>query len=76
MKFSRYAAINTLTAIICVLLSARLVNLQITNGAEYRKKSESRTTRFIELTAPRGEILDRYGRSIVKNRTGYNVYIQ
>ena len=76
MKLDRYKIINTVLFLVFLAIAIRLVNLQIVNGASYKTKSDARTTRQVELTAPRGEILDRYGRSIVKNRTGYNVYIQ
>ena len=75
MKHRRYLACYVLFSFILFMFFARLVNLQVANGAYYREKSDSRTTRSIELAAPRGEILDRNGRAIVSNRTGYNVYI-
>lgn len=75
MKQKRYFAFYILFAFAAVMVVARLVNLQITNGSYYREKSDSRTVRSLELVAPRGEILDRNGRPIVSNRTGYNVYI-
>ncbi len=49
--------------------------MQIINGAEYRVMSDSRLTRDIPVKAPRGEILDRYGRALVTNRIGYSVSI-
>ena len=62
-------------AVAFIVLATRLINLQLANGAYYRLKSDLRTEHSIELLAPRGEILDRNGRPIVSNRTGYNVYI-
>lgn len=75
MKPKRYIAFYVLMILSALIIGARLVNLQVTNGEEYREKSDSRTMRSIELMAPRGEILDRNGKPIVSNRTGYNVYI-
>ena len=75
MNLKRYTAFFVVIAVSFVFIFGRLVNLQIANGNYYRQKSDSRTVRSIELAAPRGEILDRNGRAIVTNRTGYSVYI-
>lgn len=75
MKPKRYTAFYILFAIIAVIILLRLVNLQVTHGEYYREKSNTRTVRSVELVAPRGEILDRNGRAIVKNATGFSVYI-
>ncbi len=75
MKTRRYTALYVVMALIVIMIGVRLVNLQIANGNYYREKSNSRTSRNIELLASRGEILDRNGRPIVVNRTGHNIYI-
>ncbi|MBE7034054.1 MAG: hypothetical protein E7406_07510 [Ruminococcaceae bacterium] len=75
MKPRRYVAFYVLFAVVAVIMTMRLVNLQIAKGSYYREKSNTRATRSVELIAPRGEILDRNGRPIVTNRTAYNVYI-
>lgn len=76
MKTRRYAFLNAMLVIVFLCFALRLCKLCIINGDYYRTKSDARTTRSAELVAPRGEICDRYGRSIVKNRTGYSIYIQ
>ena len=76
MKSKRYIFINIILFAVGVVFAFKLINLQVVRGEYYREKSDARTTRMVELIAPRGEILDRYGKSIVKNRTGYSVYIQ
>ncbi len=75
MKPRRYVSFYVLFALVAIMISVRLVNLQIVNGNYYREKSDSRTVRSIELIAARGDILDRNGRVIVSSRTAYNVYI-
>ncbi len=75
MKPRRYVAFYVLFTIVAIIMTMRLVNLQIAKGSYYREKSNTRTLRSVELIAPRGEILDRNGRPIVTNRTAYNVYI-
>ena len=56
-----------------IILIIQLFNLQIVNGADYRKQSENRTSRKMTVIAPRGEILDRHGDIFATNRDGYNV---
>lgn len=75
MNNRRYIFFYVLLSFTFILFLFRLINLQVANGSYYREKSDSRTIRSVELIAPRGEILDRNGREIVSNRTGYNVYI-
>ncbi len=76
MKNRRYVFFNVILLAVLVLFVSKLINLQLAKGSYYREVSDSRTTRSVELIAPRGQIFDRYGRSIVQNRTGYNLYIQ
>ena len=47
--------------------------MQITHREEYSTVTGSTSTRVAVLKAPRGEILDCYGRRIAINRDGYNV---
>ena len=75
MKPKRYGGFYMLFVIMIVIIVLRLVNLQVTQGAYYREKSNARTLRSVELVAPRGEILDRNGRAIVSNKSGFNIYI-
>ncbi|MBR2499860.1 MAG: hypothetical protein IKB60_02135 [Clostridia bacterium] len=71
----RFRLIYTLIVIFMLTTIWRLFSLQIINGADYRVMSDSRLTRDIPVKAPRGEILDRYGRALVTNRIGYSISI-
>ncbi len=55
------------------LIMLRLWSLQIYHGEEYKRKADSNRMRRQEIAAPRGHILDRYGREIVSNRPSFNV---
>lgn len=59
--------------LLCVI---QLFNLQIVKGEEYREKVVNNLVRAYPIKAPRGEILDRYGRPLVTNSMGYYVRIQ
>ncbi|MBQ4110739.1 MAG: penicillin-binding protein 2 [Clostridia bacterium] len=50
--------------------------LQLIETEKYSSVTESRLTKTIPQKAPRGEILDRYGRPLVSNRMGYAIEIK
>lgn len=71
------AVVIAAAAILLFLLCAiQLVRLQIVNGKEYRKISEDKLYVSMTVKAPRGEISDRYGSTLVGNRTGFSVQIR
>src|SRR4030042_6516427 len=53
------------------LLIMRLWQIQILQGNEYRKLSESNRLRILTIPAPRGIIFDRNGIPLVKNTPYY-----
>ena len=62
--------------LICVILffSFRIYSIQVTNAEEFTDKNDGATSVLTSvLKAPRGEILDCYGRQIAINRDGYNI---
>lgn len=50
-----------------------LYDLQVVHGLEYLERSKRKIANTETVEAARGEILDRYGRVLVSNRTSYNV---
>ena len=72
---NRYIIIYIFILLISALILHRLFSLQIIEGESYRVVSDSRLARSIPIKAPRGEILDRYGRPLVTNRVGYSVAV-
>ncbi len=55
------------------VIVARLWFLQIGSGEEYRSLADNNRVRIRSVRAPRGHILDKYGREIVTNRPLFNV---
>lgn len=55
------------------VMVARLYAMQISGGEEARNIIESRLTLSVQLPAQRGDITDRYGRTMVTSKTGYRV---
>ncbi|MBR6719888.1 MAG: penicillin-binding protein 2 [Clostridia bacterium] len=72
----RYIVLYAVLIIFAIIAIIRLSVLQIVNGKENYEKSLSRTQRTVSISAPRGEIYDRYGRVIVGNRMGFSVEFQ
>lgn len=63
------------TLMMCAII-ARLFSLQIIHGEAYKNMSVQRVTTTTVEKAPRGEILDRYGRPLITNRVGYSLKMQ
>jgi penicillin-binding protein 2 len=61
--------------LVFIVLAARFWQLQIIHGNEYALRAERNRVRIIQLTAPRGTILDRNGRSLVENRPSFNILL-
>ena len=57
---------------IAVIL-ARLWFLQIQSGSKYREKADNNRVRMLDIVAPRGNILDSEGRTIITNRPSFNI---
>ena len=72
-KDSRLNALCIFLASVLVLYSVRLLTLQLFNKQENVIDTSGLTARTATLKAPRGEILDSYGRELAVNREGYNV---
>ena len=63
-----------LLVIAILFYAARIYSLQVVNAEKYTDKNDgAASVRTAVLKAPRGEILDCYGRQIAINRDGYNV---
>ena len=67
--------LSVLLVISLILFTARSYFIQVTNASEYTGVNEkgAASSRSAVLKAPRGEILDCYGRQIAINRDGYNI---
>lgn len=68
-----------LTCLVFAVIMAyvfKLVDFQIVNYQVYADSALSYTASSVKVTAARGEILDRYGRTIASNRMGYAIVLQ
>lgn len=72
-KQTNISVLAIIMVVILIFYSARLYSLQVINADKYSSASGSTSVRTAVIKAPRGEILDRYGRKIAVNRDGYNI---
>ena len=72
-KLGRYALCVVLLVAVFLCYEVRLFQWQIVDGEEYERVSLSSRTDTIEVSAARGQILDRNGQVLAGNRTVYNV---
>ncbi|MDF2592618.1 MAG: hypothetical protein K0S75_2084, partial [Clostridia bacterium] len=60
---TRIDYLNVIIVMIALLLIFRLADLQIVKGDYYKNRAENIRTRTIRIDAPRGTIVDRFGRT-------------
>jgi len=71
----RVAVIGGIALVAFAVIFFRLWYLQVLSGDKYERVANDNQIREIKVQAPRGEIVDREGRVLVENRTGYAVKI-
>jgi penicillin-binding protein 2 len=71
----RRAILKLVIIFMFVALVISLVNLDILQGAKFRRLSDSNCIRLISQSGSRGNILDRNGKIIVDNKISYDVMI-
>lgn len=71
----RYNFILLVFFVIIAAIVLRLAALMIVEGQNYREQAENRIFKNIPLSAPRGEIRDRYGKLLAGNRPSFTVQI-
>ncbi|HEX7278489.1 MAG TPA: penicillin-binding protein 2 [Solirubrobacterales bacterium] len=65
----RVAVLSGVALVLFAILFFRLWNLQVISGDENLAEAKNNRTREFKVIAPRGEILDRTGKTLVDNRT-------
>ncbi|HZK02643.1 MAG TPA: penicillin-binding transpeptidase domain-containing protein, partial [Anaerovoracaceae bacterium] len=73
IKF-RHNQILLVIMILMAVLFIRLFGLTVVEGSEWQEKAESISIKRVYSSAPRGEILDRYGRLLAGNRPSFTVF--
>lgn len=75
-KYTKFIICISLVLVVTFAFTIRLFHLQVVKYDYYKKDSMISSAADIKVEATRGEILDRYGRTIAYNREGYNVIIE
>lgn len=76
LKRSRIAVMVILVFSIIACYIFQLMQYQVSQGDSYRQQSSKSTINTTPIIAPRGEILDRYGRVLATSTISYNVLIE
>lgn len=72
---NRLNVIKLLIMLIFFVMIFKLAELQIVRGDYYKQRSETVRTRNINITANRGNIVDRFGKLLAGNKQSYSVNI-
>lgn len=72
---NRLNIIRLITLFIFMFMIFKLADLQIVKGDYYKQRSETVRTRNINITANRGNIVDRYGKLLAGNKQSYSLSI-
>ncbi|WMM23555.1 penicillin-binding transpeptidase domain-containing protein [Tissierella sp. MB52-C2] len=72
---NRYNIVTYIVIFLMFLLSFRLATLTIVKGDEYRDMADNKRLKEIYVSAPRGEIRDRYGRLLAGNKPSFTVQL-
>ncbi len=75
IKKERLIALGSVLALLLVIYVVSLYKLQIIEGNAYYEENRNYTTTTTTVVAARGNILDRYGRVLVTNKSCYNLII-
>ncbi|GJM16387.1 MAG: penicillin-binding protein 2 [Thermodesulfobacteriota bacterium] len=72
---NRLLIVTVILGLAFLVLGSRLWYLQVLKGDEFAKFSMENHIRVERIPAPRGRILDRYGKELVINRTSFDIYV-
>lgn len=72
----RVAVLSGIALVAFAIIFFRLWYLEVLSGEEYRAQAENNRVREFTVQAPRGEILDSEGRTLVENRTALSLQIR
>jgi penicillin-binding protein 2 len=73
---ARLSVLSVIVAVLFVALSSRLWYLQVLAGDRYGDLAEGNRVRQVVIEAPRGRILDRDGKVLVRNRAAWAVTVK
>ena len=72
----RVAVLGGVGLVLFAIIFLRLWYLEVLSGDQYMAEAENNQVREFTVQAPRGEILDRQGKSLVENRTALALQVK
>lgn len=72
---NREGILMFLVILLAVIFGAKLVEIQIFKGKEYRENSSKKMLRTVQVEAPRGEIYDRNGILLASSKLGFDIQL-
>jgi len=72
---NRLLIVTVILGLAFLVLGSRLWYLQVLKGEEFGQFSMENHIRVERIPAPRGRILDRYGKELVVNRISFDIYV-
>src|SRR5258708_4344571 len=75
-KSMRNVFLHVIIVLFSLTLLGRLAFLQVLHGSDYKSLSDTNRLQTVLLHAPRGIILDRTGKSLVLNKSGFREIIK
>jgi len=72
----RIAVMGGIALVLFAVVFFRLWYLQVLSGDQYVSQANQNQVREVRIQAPRGQIVDRYGRQIVTNRIARVVQVE
>lgn len=74
-KGARLALLRGIIFVVAVVLLARLWQIQMVTGEQYRLLADRNRLRQVDIAAPRGVIYDRNGEILARNRPSFTVVV-
>ncbi|RDV39319.1 penicillin-binding protein 2 [Bradymonadaceae bacterium TMQ3] len=72
---ARYGWTLAIVLVAFGIIALRLWQIQVIEGERYYRAATENIIRQVEVSAPRGRILDRYGVALAENRPSFDVYM-
>lgn len=74
-RFDRLDIIKYIIIVVLCIILAKIIYMTIFKHEHYNELASNKTYKEIPIKAPRGEIKDRYGRTLASNRNSFTIHI-
>ncbi|MCU9811339.1 hypothetical protein [Paraclostridium sp. AKS81] len=74
-RFDRLDIIKYIIIVVLCIILAKIIYMTTFKHEHYNELASNKTYKEIPIKAPRGEIKDRYGRTLASNRNSFTIHI-